>query len=367
MPRSAVKKRKKSSGWKKYQSSTQTNRRLVLGLLALALLIAIILTGKFLGFVGSLGRPLAPDGVNAKVYQWDGGTRVTLAVKADRLYLLSLDPGKRSLQLIKIPDETYLNLPFGFGSWPARSVYGLGQAEKAPMGAKLVMETLRTNFNLPVDGYLILSGDLADRPLEASLESVRKNPLQSFVLISRSKTDLTFWEYLRFLFAIRNVRADKMQVLDLGQSSLTSWILLADGSRVLGFDPLKLGLFFQNRLSDTKLSEEGLSVGVFNTTDRPGLAEKVARLVSNMGGRVVITGNYPEKFSGSFIVGKDSYTKSRFTEVFTPDCLGKGFNLADMLSRKSGSCIPEKFNTDSLRADVNIMIGEDYFVRYNTR
>lgn len=355
MPRTVLpKKIKKSSGWKKYQSQAQTHRRLSLGLLVLVLLVIIILLGKFLGFLGSLGRPFAPDGAVQKFYQWDGSSRINLAVKADHLYFLSLNPPERSFQLVKIPDETYLDLPFGFGSWPARSVYGLGQAEKAPMGARLISETMRASFGLPVDGYLILKESLANRPLPEVLEGIRKNPLDGLTFLGQSQTDLTVWEYLRWIWAVRNVRADKVQVIDLGQSRLTSWILLPDGSRSLGLDQLKLDQFMEGRMDDVKLQGEGLSVGIFNTTGHPALAEGAARIISNMGGRAVIVSNFPTKFPKSFVVGKDSYTKKRLAQLFAPDCL------------KGDPCIPKAFDVNSLRADVNVMIGEDYFLRYNT-
>ena len=88
------------------------------------------------------------------------------------------------------------------------------------------------------------------------------------------------------------------------KSDITKWLLLPDGSRVTALDQAKLGQFETNRFEDNSVRDEALSVGIYNATDYPGLAEKVARIITNMGGRVIFTLNSPEKKDKSTILGK---------------------------------------------------------------
>lgn len=327
----------------------------LLGVCVLALLLGIILIGKFAGAIGSLSKPYSLDAsVSTKNFSWDGESVINIAVKADKIYTLSYNPKSKSVVIFKIPDETYINVPFGFGRWVIKSVYGLGQSESPQIGANLFKDTISSSFGLPIDGYLILPEDLNMKPFEKIVSDIRQNPLSAFSLFRGSKTDLSILEFINLVWDIRGVRFDKISPVDLERSTLTSWQLLADGSRVLNLDEERLDQYIQKYFGDEKLRDESLSVGIYNATDHPALAGVAGRLIENISGRVVFTANSPIHLDKSVVTGKDSYTKHRLTEIFAPSCASK--STCDT-SRAVGSS----------QADINIFLGEDYFLRYNSR
>lgn len=346
MPK-AVPKNFAKAKWKGYQKNKQSRHTLFFGIAILLLLVLLVLTGKMVDLI----KTSLPN-------RWNGNSTINVVFQSARISVLSFNPLESSVTVLKVPDDTYIEVPFGFGRWPIRSIFDLGQAEKPPMGAKLLKSAVGNSFGIPVDGYINLGSNLQAEPLEKVIGQIRQNPFSIVGFIRESISDLNLWETAKLWWGVRGVRPDKVKFLDLGQSQITDWVLLPDGSRVLGIDQLKLDQYLQREFKDSRLGEEGLSVGVFNGTDHPQLAEKASRLISNMGGRVIFTANLPRKAEQSLILGKSSYTKTRLGQVFAAGC----FQDSD-----SPSCSGVDPGLNNSRADINLILGEDYYIRYNRR
>lgn len=337
----------KKSARKKFHKKKAS--KLSIGIIALVILVCLIILGKTISFVSGLNQPFAPDSKTiSKEIIWDGKGVVNVAVLADKTYILSFNPDQKTLLVLKIPDETYVSVPFNFGKWSLGSVYKLGQSESTPIGAILYKKTLEENLGIFINSYII--DQKSKDSFEKKLADLRQNPLENINFLEEIKTDLSFLEYWKIFWQIRGVRFDRVKILNLGDSDLTSWIVLRDGTRVISIDQDELDNFIQKYFADSKIRDEGLSIGIYNTTDHPGLAEKAARIIENMGSRVVFTANSKSHLDQSVIVGGKSYTNNILTQIFTP--------------QKSAS-LPSSL--DSSRADINLFLGEDYFMRYNTR
>lgn len=364
MPKSAQKKARKKSGWKNYQNSSQTQRRLRLGMAALFFLIALLFVSKVLGVAINLNRPYSPENGIDRQSAWEGEGRLNIAVKADSLYLLSFNPQSLTLNLVKIPDQTYLQLPLGYGQWQAGSVYQLGQSEKPPLGGVLLEKTLTAVFGLPVDRYLILSDQMSVEDFQQVIEGVRQNPGEGLAFLRTSKTNLTPLEYARLWWGLRGLRTDKIKETDLTQGNITDWLLLSDGSRVLSIDSTRLDQFVQNNLTDNKLGDDGLTIGVFNGTEHAGLADRAAREIANMGGRVIFITNFPIKIKETVVFGSDSsYSSQKLARIFAPRCVKSGGFLGLFGSRIN--CSAGLPGVQSSRADINVVVGEDFFLEFN--
>lgn len=322
--------------------------KLSLGIIALVILVCLIFLGKTISFVVGLNEPFSPDSkIISKQFFWDGQGVINVAILADKNYILSFNPFQKTLILLKIPDETYLSVPFNFGKWSLDSVYQLGQSENPAIGAFLYKKTLEENLGIPINSYII---DHKNKDsFEKRLANLRQNPLENIAFLGQIKTDLSFLEYWKLFWSMRGVRFDKVKILDLGDSDLTSWIVLRDGSRVISIDQDELDDYIQKYFADSKIIDEGLSIGIYNTTEHLGLAEQAARMIKNMGGRVVFTANSKFHLDQSILYGEKSYTADILSGIF-------GKKLTNL---------PQSL--DSSRADINLFLGEDYFMRYNTR
>lgn len=359
----------KLPSWKSHQSTTQVKSRVVLGLMALVIVIGIVLVGKLINLVGSLTRPdLVENQAFSRNYSWDGRSNLNLIIKSSELSFVSLDPNQETLTIIKIPDETYLNVGLGYGNWQAGSIYKLGQGEKIPVGGPLLKVALTNALAVPIDGYIVFEGDLAQKSIQDIVEDLRSNPTQTISLIHAGNSDLSPLEELQLWWTVKGIRFDKVQDLDLSQLPATKWVMLSDGTRVMQLDQQNLDQTLASFLEEKDIIDERVSVAVFNSTPHPLLAEKVARMVTNLGGRVVLTSsiNYPQE--QTLVIGKESLTFNRLRTVLSPACTKKQLlflTLEDSCAKITSQLVSdsESLKQSLERAEVTIIVGEDYYSR----
>ncbi|MFA5933368.1 MAG: LytR C-terminal domain-containing protein [Microgenomates group bacterium] len=351
---------------KKKIKSTRSNNPIALGITAIFFLIALIIFGKIFGFLGGLNPQLSINN-HPKLNSWDGQSDFNLVVKMDNSYLLSYQPAGKELTIIKFPEDLNLDVPYGFGNWPMRSIYDLGQAEKPPMGPYLLRDSINISFDILADGYLIFNDKRESLP--DLINSERASFLPGIDILSKAKTDLNLVEFFKVWWAIKEVRGDKIKTIDLEKSELTKWLLLPDGSRVIAIDEIKLDQFEVGYFETEKIKKEGLSIGIFNATDVPGLAERAARVLTNMGGRVIFTSNHLDKVSKSTIISKKSYTSnyiSKALNLYCPQPKTSSFwQKIPLFGLDQGeACASDAVSLDSSRADITIILGEDSFLKY---
>jgi hypothetical protein len=359
MAKSSFRKSHKTTKWRQYQQKRATFKRLSLAFVCLGILLVIIFVGFVFSFFRSISSPMTNReniGATTRLYQWDGQSTLNIVVKTNSVYALSYHPPEKELVILKFPDDTYVTLPQKYGSWPTRSVYQLGQAEQPPIGAQLLKTTIEMNLGVPVDGFIYFD---SDEEFLTTIKNLRKNPMESATFIKSIESDLSPLELGKLVWGWWGVRLDKIKMVDLGTSQITESILLPDGSRALGMNKALIDQLMQREFVDSRVSDEGLSVSIYNSTDVPGLAEKAARIVTNLGGRVIYQGNTKEKHEKSLIFSKSqndkSYTKLRLGQIFAQHCLVK-----PSFWSKNDTCSLDKTKEVIDRGDVTIILGEDY-------
>lgn len=353
------------SSWRNYQQSSLSSKRVYLGLTVLALVVGIIIVGKLLNFVGSLGQPFSKSGQVVRRLEWDRNTNLNIVIRSQTTDFLSYNPYDRRVVIVRFPDETYLNVP-GYGNWQVRSIYELGQSEKVPIGGELLKVSLSRVMGVPINGVLVGGNQLSERSTNQLLEDVRGSPTFLFSLTANSTTDLSFMEILRFWWEIRSIRFDKIQTINLAQSDITSWEVLSDGTRVLKINQPLLDQRLEGMLQEGFLARERLSVAIFNSTSHPLLADRAARIVSNLGGRVVETSTLVgDPQSLTVVIGGDSVTNSRLKRAFSPGCHKQTLftlvlqdSCAKIVAELIGNNV--ELRESSLRADIVIVLGEDF-------
>lgn len=285
--------------WKRAQDRLKVQRKIKLAtlvLLTLALLLAASLLVKFWQ-------------KNAKNYSWGGEGNINLAIKGKDSYLFSFDPQDKRVTIVLIDGESYIEIPGGFGDWQVRAIYDLGELEKG-QGATFLKKSLSQFLGIPVDGFIKMD----DPPRQL----IDQHPLNYLSLLSRMETDLTPLELGRLFWGLSQIRFDKVK--EVGVDSLV-----------------------QSDLYESRIRTEDLTIAVYNGTKEPGLAAKVARLITNMGGNVIIQNNAPTDQSQSLIFsasGGGTYTLKRLSRV---------------LSLKVGK---EDALKGTSRAQINIFLGE---------
>lgn len=356
--------------WQKYQKSKKAKQNISLAFFALGILVCLVFFGKSLGFFNSFFNSFSNNNIAPKQYMWDGISAINVAIAQidpqsnDRtlaVSLLVLNPKEGQVNLLHISNLVYLELPKELGSWQIGNVYKLGQEEQPQNGANLVKLSLQKLTGLPVEGVILTKDEIK---FEDQINQFRKNILTAIPFLSTIQTDFSPSEAVRLIWALSSIRQDKVVSLDFEKSNITESQLLPDSSRVLGVNIVRLDTFIRDNLADSGVSEENLSIGIFNGTNHPGMALEASRIVTNLGGNIIITSTTQNAQSKSYIFIKsdqknvqnltNSQTYKRLSQTFAPECLKK-------------QCQNYDPRVSSSRAQINIILGEDYFDHWYKR
>ncbi len=344
-----------------FQKNPRSQKSTKLALLALGFLFLILVLGKLALFLTSLQKPLNLN--IKKQYSWDGKSSLNLAFISSQpalelqIAVITLDPKGKKSMILSIPNKTYTELPKDLGWWEVGSIYKLGQEENPPAGDNLLKMSLSKMLGLPIDGIIILNNQDA-KTAQLFIAGFRSNPISALTMTKDIKTDLTPVEIFQVYKELSQLRGDRIIPLNLERSDITESKLLKDSSRVLGIDSVKLDLYIRQNLADSNILEEGKSIAVFNGTDQTGLAAEAARIITNMGGNVVILTSIGsnQQESGVYAESKENngMTFQRLAQVFAPNCLKKKCENTD----------PKVVNS---RADISIVLGRDYLRLWHER
>ena len=332
-----------------------------LALFALGILILLLVIGKFLTFLISLQKPITSELNTTKTYSWNKKSVYNVAFiqhpndQNPAISVVSFQPTEQKAVVLHLSANIYSEVAKGYGTWRLGSVYQLGQEESPKKGASLLKLSLTRLLAIPIDAVVFPPDSTKYEDTEQLLTSFRKNVIPDFLYLSRIESDLTKWEALEFYYQISKVRADKIDSLNFERSAITESKLLPDSSRVLGVNTVRLDLFIREKLADPTITRENIPVAIFNATEQTGLAQELARFVTNIGGNVIIVQNMENKQLKSTVTVtnqshnqiKNTVTYQRLSQFMAPDCLKRVCELED-----------DKI-ADS-RAVINVVIGADY-------
>lgn len=271
---------------------------------------------------------------------WNENYRLNILVKqTDKLSLMTLEPKEPLLNVLQIPFNLYLDVPYGYGNYQAQVLTKLEAMEKKP---SLVAKTIQENFAIYIDGQIeIETGDLSSK------KETEKRLLG--LIFGKGKTNFSSWDILRLWWKIRSLKENEYKYLDIKKMALTTTQKLPDKSEVYLLDQATFDMKIQKIFIDPAVRMENLTVEILNGTDHPGLAEKAARILNNSSISVVSTGNTDLKTDKTYVETEKKLNKTR-TVALVKNIL---------------NC-PWKEKKTERRADVTLIMGEDYF-RYLTQ
>ncbi len=253
---------------------------------------------------------------------WDKEGRINFVIQTKSVLVLSLIFSEDKLLILSIPNGIDVEAIHGYGPYRIESVFKLGELEKR--GGEFLQDSIQEFLGLPLDGYLVTDNDW-----EFKVEDKKK------LVGKRQQTNLNHWDLVQLWWQMKKISDSKVTMIELEPGS-TSWEI----------DEI-IGQFFQ----DKKLTSEDLAIAVLNATERSGLAYRGAKLISNIGGRVVEVGGWEENKGNCELRGKKKYLKSytaqKIKKIF--DCQWGGEDLADH------------------RADLVVILGEAYWRKLNEK
>lgn len=330
-------------GWKANQSKKKIKKNTKLAAVVLGLVLVLLFLGYLFKFLNEFNKPLLESQKQEKKYSWEGISNINLVVKkdsSDDISVLSFNPTDQKLLLLKVPPKLFLYVPGGYGSWQLSSIYKLGEVEKKGLGKILLKNSISNFLGVPIDGFI---------QTDKEIVNLLKNP-SNLLTFTSFKTDLNLKELISLTYFMYKLRFDKLTTIDLSSEQVLDEATLADGSLVYLFDPGKMDSISAN-FNEGKIIAEGKEIAIFNATNTPGLAQKAARMVTNMGGKVIMTKSLEQRKVTSQVLSKESSaTFNRLATVFALGCSS---------SPNCDTIIDDPKILES-RADINIVLGEDF-------
>lgn len=326
--------------WQVTQSRSKKKRKVRLALVVLGIIVITLITGNLVRLINRLSEPLSLN-YERRINFWDNRFNLNLVYKnEEKVSFIVIMPGEKKVLILEIPANTFMEVPGGFGSWEVRSIFGLG--ENDAKGAKLLKNSISSFFGLPVDGFVqtrkTQTTNLGNLDSQSWLP-LNKNPFSFISWVGRMNTDLTLFEAIRLYILLQQIRFDKIEIIDLQSISVLENATLSDGSEIY-LPGARLELFISENLLDPGIKNEQKTIAVLNGTNIPGLAQKYSRLISNLGGNVVISDNTSEKYKHSLVFGEKSLTENRLSQIFN--------SRYAILDTKPAS-----------RAQITVILGED--------
>ena len=256
--------RKNLPSWRKQQKVQKTRRIKTVIRFTLLGIVLVLLIG--IGF--KIYRSIAKS-------VWDGQSQLNLAINpsiADQPVLIAaFNPEEKSLNVLLIPPRTFIETIHGYGPYRVESIYRLGELNKK--GGELFQGSLQEYLGIPVDAFASISN------FEFPISNETKNSLSELLvgLLKSGKTNLTKWDVIRLWWSLRNIRQDKVNLVDLGQTSASQEVDLLDGTKANKIDTERLESIMSQFFVDKKLDMK-LAAGIGQLKLMSGYNEIAAKL-----------------------------------------------------------------------------------------
>lgn len=190
----------------------------------------------------------------------------------------------------------------------------------------------------PSDGALTeLSVDGANSLTELNQLSL---PFDAYIQTNLNNNSNPKSYFLKTLFNVREIRTN-LTLVDLLRLGIFSGSVNADkiDSEHSSTNDAKLSIFASTLFIDPVMRDEKISLQITNSTDVPGLGNKLAKYLTNIGGDVVLvnsSSNAQEK--SQIFYGQESYTLKKISKML--------------------NITPQKKESKSI-SDIIIIIGKD--------
>jgi hypothetical protein len=295
-------KKKKENRWQKEQKQRKTHQTVKI-VKKVSIIIFLIL------FLGSIWRLWAVF----KHSQWDGRHRLNLLLQVRPISLVSFDPDSQTINFLVIPDGTFIEAADGYGPYRVEKIYALGELEGR--GRELLAKSLEVYFGLPVDGWLVADKNWTEDEARNLITFLIKE-----ALLQKEKSNLSFWDLGRLWLMANRTRGHKIEVINLAETTVAEGFTLPDGSQAKKVDEQRVSRIINRLFADEIIRQENLAIGVMNASGQTGLGAQAEKLITNVGGRLVEVGDWPEEMSGCWLrttsSAKGSYTSQKLAKIF---------------------------------------------------
>lgn len=235
--------------------------------------------------------------------------RFTIVWPTNPVWVTSINRQNGSVSLVRIPSDTYVIVPAGFGSFRIGVLWKLGMIEK--LGGKILAAATQTFLGVPVDGWIGVKGET---PTVDGSSAEVIHTLTSMVwpwnIKYSTQTNIRPIDRILLWFFLSGRTVGHIISVDLSKENVVIPTILADGTAAEIGDPELVDKVTQRLFNETAFQTESLVVRIYNGSGVAGAGHEVARLLTNIGVNVVGVGNTDERDTCQFDVPKQYMEKN---------------------------------------------------------
>ena len=238
---------------------------------------------------------------------WNGTNRVSLVLESwtakdpndIRLAVFSYDPKLNQALYLIIPENTMLDVPFGYETFQASSVYKLGELDRKRGGGRLLDKSIENTFGIVLDGFYVFDVSAYSKLPQTNTEVIElkkkyfslRGLFTSLINLFNNQsidTNLSFMDKLHLWNTLRRLRLDQIAVYDPDKMGLLADTKLPDNTTVKIVDKDLYDAFFDEYFYDSPVRSEKITIEVVNATNQERVASQFSRLMEGIGANVII-------------------------------------------------------------------------------
>lgn len=209
---------------------------------------------------------------------WKDGERFTLVIGSETPTVVSFSPIREDIILFTIPASTNLELPHGYGTWPAGSAWKLGIQEEKE--GKLLSGGITKTFGITVDGFI---GEEALPALGYKTPGSLAAKLR--VIVDGRETNLGILDRIKFVLKSSSDPRNR-EYIDLERLGIIRKYKIPDGTESFRVLEDKAERELGERLADEVLRREQKTISIVNRSGVSGLGRDLARIIKILGVQV---------------------------------------------------------------------------------
>lgn len=273
----------------------------------------------------------------------------SLIIHSDPLTVVTWEVADAShYTILIIPGGLQIEATHGMGWYAVDALWKLDDMDHRH--GDLLTSSIEDACGFPMTWYMkptqnISVGDTKEQILQSVINTTSLPSLLSAAF--GKQTNMTVFGAVRVWRRLQNLAPDTVTVVDFRTTPMYSDVTLPDGSVVQRFDAMRYDALIGDALEDMHIRQDALRVALYNTTQKPGIAQQLARTIDHMGGFVVsVTNDTPELNTTCEIRGSSPILRTE---------------TAKMLAKNYQCSIKEG---DTERADIEMRLGDGFVKRY---
>lgn len=257
-----------------------------------------------------------------------GNTKVAVVFIAFVLFIISISLAVKLIAILvqsQFDDSKRFTITVSSKKDIEVIVFSPGSAKSGRISSSLLRLKLAGNLDKPIGQFLAIpidgsiKGEFLD--LDQRIDSLISGMVFNY---NKLQTNLTIVDCIKLFIFARSLPEREIYTRNVPQN----------------LEPGEIDKIVARSISDDKIKLDGRTIQIINGTNISGLGNRLARLITNIGGDVIIvaTANNEQMFSEISYIDDKNYTVERLSKIL-------GFKTTKVLGKKI--------------ADIVITIGED--------